>query len=290
MIEIHNQDLRLCISEQGAEMRSLTDLRDGREVLWQGDDVLWNGTSPILFPNVGRYWQGRYRLNGKEYEQGLHGFVRHRTWAVVAQDETSVTFQYEGTEADKEAYPFSFRVRVRYALEGRSVKVGFEVDNTGEERMYFQIGGHPGFNLRMYEGEEDDQGTLRVEGNVKHLRRASEGGCMETEKYPVPVNEEGFIPVCVETFENEALIFDESQASFVTLFDSRRQPIVAVHVESPVCLIWQPQGQHSPFVCVEPWYGMPDMIGNTAELPERPYEQTAEPHTTWKGGYDFRLF
>ncbi len=290
MQTLENAYLRLTIAEQGAEMKSLIELATGREILWQGNKEFWDGTSPILFPNTGRYWQGHFRHNGKEYEQSLHGFVRHRLWTVTKKEDDTATFTYTSTEEDLKAYPFPFRLHATYTLKAKEVVVDFEVENLGNEEMLFQIGGHPGFNVRTYEDEADNYGCIRVEGKATHVLRAGEGGCMESERYDIPKNDEGFIPVTVETFANEALIFEENEADFVTLFDSRQRPIVAVRCPSPATLIWVPQGQKAPFVCVEPWWGLPDSIGFTGELSERRYMQKATSDNPWKGSYSFTIF
>lgn len=290
MIELSNPHLRLTIAEQGAEMQSLTDLHTGRELLWQGDAMFWKSRSPILFPNVGRLWGGKFRFQGKEYEQGAHGFVRYRLWKVEHQTETQAMLAYESTEEDLTFYPFPFLIKVGYALEGKEVKVMFSVENRGEQTMHFQLGAHPGFNVRTYADAPDDYGYLRIEGKAEYVLRVGEGGCLEEQKHPIPVNEEGFIPITVETFMHEALIFENHQADFVTLFDARLRPIVAVTCPTPVTLVWVPQGKKAPFVCIEPWYGMPDKIGFTGCLEERANIQSVGSQEKWEGGYSFVVF
>ncbi|MCI6642924.1 MAG: aldose 1-epimerase family protein [Alloprevotella sp.] len=290
MITIENTHLRLTIAEEGAEMKSLVELATQREILWQGDEEFWNGTAPILFPNTGRYWQGCFRHQGKQFEQSLHGFVRHRLWTTSRQEADMAVLIYESTADDLSVYPFPFRLQVTYTLKEREVLVDFKVENLGEEEMLFQIGGHPGFNVRTYEDDLDNYGMVRIEGKAKHILRAGEGGCMEADHYEIPVMEDGFIPVTVETFANEALIFEEHDVDFVSLFDSKHRPIVAVKCPSPATLIWVPQGQKAPFVCVEPWWGLPDSIGFNGELSERRYMQSARKGMPWKGGFSFVVF
>ena len=54
MIQLSNGILSLTVDEKGAQMRSLTDERTGREYLWQADAAIWGRTAPILFPAVGK--------------------------------------------------------------------------------------------------------------------------------------------------------------------------------------------------------------------------------------------
>ena len=42
----------------------------------------------------------------------------------------------------------------KYTLEGRSLKITYEVENTDTKKFSFFIGGHPGFNCPLVLGEE----------------------------------------------------------------------------------------------------------------------------------------
>ena len=90
------------------------------------------------------------------------------------------------------------------------------------------------------------------------------------------------MPVCVETFNNEALIFDKHQLKAATLLNLNKQPIARVECSAPVWLFWQPQGVHTPFLCIEPWYGLCDEQGFNGSIQERPYMQALEAGKTWE--------
>lgn len=290
MITIENSELRVGILEDGAEMQHLMDVRTGRELFWQGDARYWAGRSPILFPAVGGLWNGTYRYDGRAYAMPKHGFVRTRRWTVAAQAPESVTFVCEATEDERAVFPFLYRLGVTYALDGRRLTVDFAVENRGERTMFFQIGGHPAFNLPDFRADEEVNALIRLEGNVQHLLRAREQGCTQPERFPVPVDAHGFIPVSVETFAHEALIFDKQQVAFATLFTKSMRPIVTVHSTAPCWLFWSMTGVHCPYVCFEPWYGLCDPEGFDGPLEERPYIQSAAAGATWRGGYDITVF
>ena len=285
MENIRNDELKVTVSPVGAEMQSLMDARSGQEYLWQGDGRYWSGRSPVLFPAVGGLWDGTYRIGQQEYRMPKHGFMKQRTWDVLACDGQSVTFGASATDADSRSFPWPYQVRVSYTLRGRSVEARFEVDNLGTEDMYFQMGGHPGIALPDFKEDSDVDGYLKLEGAPHSLLRAGEQGCTEPERQPVPWTDEGLIPLSVDTFAHEALIFDGRQVTAATVLRTDGTPLARVESTAPVWLFWSPQGVHSPFVCAEPWYGLCDPIGFKGQVAERPYINRLAPGETWRGGY-----
>lgn len=107
---ISNQYLRLVLSDRGAELRSVK--KDGREYLWEGDPQYWGERSPLLFPYVGRFTEGKYRLGGSVYEMGIHGFARHRLYEVVCREEDKIVFELRDDTETYRMYPFHFTLPV----------------------------------------------------------------------------------------------------------------------------------------------------------------------------------
>ena len=48
-------------------------------------------------------------------------------------------------EETKKNYPFDFELRVIYSLEGKTLKVKYDVKNKGDDTMYFSIGAHEAY-------------------------------------------------------------------------------------------------------------------------------------------------
>ena len=289
MITIQNQNLIVDISEQGAEVQSIRRADTGHEYLWQGDANYWGGRSPILFPAVGGLWNGTFRHLGKEYAMPKHGFAKGRLWeALPAADDTGTcaTFRFLTTEDDLAVFPFRCEVLITYSLDDWTLNTDFAVRNLGDDEAYFQIGGHPAFSFPHFSKDRAVSGYMRLhtaDGEVPTVVRAGAQGCTGPERFAVPMEADGLVPVRVETFANEALIFDELQVDAVELLDAERRPMVRVESDAPVWLFWQPQGLHSPFVCTEPWYGLCDPQGFDGQLHERPYINCVEPHGVCSG-------
>lgn len=342
---IENKELRVEISAVGAEMQSLTDIATGRQLLWQGDPAYWQRRSPVLFPAVGGLWNGTYRTSNGTYRMPKHGFVRQAEWQVSSRTEQSVTFAHEQTPEEAAMFPWPYRVEVEYRLEERRLCTTFRVYNTGSETMFFQMGGHPGFHLPDFAPDRPISGYIELEGRPEYLLRAAEQGCtvvttdfcaksgehgtksgeqcaksaeeIENKHYPVPLNADGLVPVCAETFANEALILPDHQISAATLLRTDGTPLVRVSSSAPVWLFWLPVTttpcqisatglpsqttcsppqanktalRAAPFVCFEPWYGLCDPIGFEGTVDHRPFINRLEAGALWHGGYEILVY
>lgn len=290
MKTISNDQLRVVVSAAGAEVQSIQDVKTGREYLWQGDSRWWDGRSPILFPICGGMWNGVCRIDGKEIPIPKHGFVRRRVWRPTEVTETSVRYEYLTTLDDFEFFPFAFHLAVTYRLEGRVLSADFEVKNIGSGDLWFQMGGHPAINIPEWKEENVIDGYLRLEGEPEYIWRAGDQGCLEPDTLPVPYNEEKLIPLCVETFAHEALIFDKGSVRGATVLDLQKQPVARVMSSAPGWLFWSPTGVHTPFVCCEPWYGLPDHQYFEGPINERPHINCARSGEIWTGGYTVEVF
>ncbi len=289
MLTIHNDALSVTISPVGAEVQSITDRKTGREYLWSGDPKWWHGHSPILFPIVGALWDGVCRIDGREVRIPKHGILRQALWRPEPMGPDHVRFVHISTVGDFAAFPFAFVITADYRLEGRSLIATIEVENPGGADMWFQLGGHPAIALPDWDETHDVDGYLRLEGKPEYVVRAGEQGCIEPGRHAVPHTADGLVPLTVETFAHEALIFPDHQVTGVTVLDRERRPVARVTSGSDVWLFWSPQGVHTPFICCEPWYGLCDNQGFNGPVSERTGINRLAPHTTWQGGYTIEL-
>lgn len=290
METISNRELRVTVSPAGAEVQSIKGLLTGREYLWQGDGRWWGRRSPLLFPIVGGLWNGTCRIGGRSVSIPKHGILRDAAWAVVCREENHVRFRHTSTVADFAVFPYAFVIEADYRLNGRRLDVTLEVTNPGGADLWFQVGGHPGFALPDWDEASEPDGYLRLEGDPQYVLRAGEQGCLEPERHAVPADGDGLIPLSVETFAHEALIFPDHQVKAATVLDRQRRPLARVESGAGAWLFWNPQGQRSPFVCCEPWYGLCDSIGFCGAVEERTLINHLRPGETWRGGYAIEVF
>ena len=110
METLKNDMLTVEVSRAGAELQSIR--KGDTEYLWQGDPAYWGRRSPVLFPIVGSVWEKKYRVDGKEYELGQHGFARDMVFELGSSSETEARYRLGSTEQTKSRYPYDFVLEI----------------------------------------------------------------------------------------------------------------------------------------------------------------------------------
>ena len=157
------------VATHGAELQSLQC--NGKEYLWHGDPKYWGRRSPILFPMVGKVYGGAFRVDGKEYPMGQHGFARDSEFVFDGE-------RYVLAGCPLEKYPYRFELSVRYRTEGKRFYAEWEVLNVDDKDIHFQLGAHPALMLPDYHEEDPVHGYLQcfdAEGKVVKQPMLSHG-------------------------------------------------------------------------------------------------------------------
>lgn len=288
MKTLSNQQLSIQVSEHGAELCSIRC--NGREYLWQADPVYWKRHSPVLFPIVGSVWENQYRHNGHTYLLTQHGFARDMDFLLTDESDNELYYQLTDNEETRAKFPFPFLLRIGYHIEGKRIDVMWEVKNTGNEEMHFQIGAHPAFYFPNYDAEKAERGFF---GFDKHeglnYILISEKGCAEPSHHYDLKLIDGLLPLDIHTFDQDALILEDNQVNSVTLYTPDRQPWLSLNFHTPLVGLWSPPGKNAPFVCIEPWYGRCDRAHYGGEFKNKDWMQHLQPGQTFKGGYSIEI-
>lgn len=272
MITLKNKSIEVAIAEHGAELSSIRC--GGEELVWCADKAYWGRHAPILFPIVGKVWNDEYRVEGKTYHLGQHGFARDSEFEVVAAQKTEATLVLRSSEATLKQYPYSFELTAHYVLEGSTLTMEWTVANGGDGRMYYQIGAHPAFLFKDFDAAEECHGFVQLlrsnqgVGQVEVAHLNEQGGVADDRKV-MQINS-GLLPLTDQLFAGDALIMEHSQVDGALLLDKSQKPYLRVDFEgSPVLGIWSPKGKKAPFVCIEPWKGRADGVGFDGDISER---------------------
>lgn len=291
MQTLKNALLSISSTEHGAELTSI--VKDGREYLWQADPAFWKRHSPVLFPIVGSVWNGRFRIDGKEYAMGQHGFARDRDFSLIEQSESKLKYRLESDSKSLEIYPYPFRLDISYHLRDNQIDVIWEVENIGSSTLYFQIGAHPAFNYFDFDPRQNRRGYFsfdRSEG-LECIRIVAKGCADPSSRYPLKTDSAGLLPIYADSFdETDAFILQDSQVKKVTLHDPNGVAKLSLDFDSPLVGLWSPPHKNAPFVCIEPWFGRCDRAGYEGEFKNRDWVNELAPSQRFKASYTITIF
>lgn len=270
MYQLKNTDFTVTISLKGAELQSILD-KNGREWLWQGNPDIWQGQAPLLFPVIGRLKDGSYTHEGATYEINKHGFARDMVFSLRSQDKDSISFHLSDTEETRKLYPFSFDLEVEYHLEGNKLKKTHRIANKGQEKMYYELGGHDAYNLCFSDGEtmSDCHFSFPKEKTLS-LWDFDSQLMLIPEKREIPLKN-GLLSVKSSDFGLDCLILEELKEHFVSLQDGKGNTRITMECSDfPILTLWTADKPvDTNYVCIEPWTSLPDGIFMGRDLKEK---------------------
>ena len=288
---LENEFIKAEFESFGAELKSLKTKSDDQEYMWCADPAYWGKTAPFLFPFIGKTVNMEYRYEGKIWQAEKHGFGQRVAYEVVEQSETRIVFRTKDSEVTYENYPFHFVLDIEYVLDGESVIENWYVTNTGDNTMYFSIGGHAAFACPLNGQGRTGQKVKLIGAEHKNIifsLRVNDLGLITDELLTLDIKE-GLITIDEHTFDQDALVFDGEGVTAVGLCDENGKEYIRVECTAPVWGVWSMPDNGASYVCLEPWYGLCDYEGFEGDLAERPYTNVAEPGQTWKGGNVIRI-
>lgn len=254
LTEIKNEYLTARISDLGAELKCL--ISGDKHYIWEGDPKFWDGSSPVLFPICSGLIDDTYYYRGEKFTMPKHGFAMNKMFEVESKSNSEVTFLLKDSIETLAVYPFHFEFRITYTLFEKKLLVKYKIRNTGENKMYFSVGAHEGYNCPG--GIEDYDIILPKKTDLIHT-------------FLTPSNTLGFdkavilasgdvLPLDYKYFAEDALIFEKIDFSSLMLKNRKTGESVMITFEGfPYLLLWTRPG--APYICVEPWCGITDREG-----------------------------
>ena len=296
LFTLENDELLVTVARRGAELTRIYDKKADREVLWCAEPSVWNRHAPVLFPFVGKCYEGAYVHDGKEYGMTPHGFARDMDFEPLLCDMDECWFRLKDTPETYEKYLFHFEVEIGHRLEGRTIEVMWKVANTDSGEMLFMMGGHPAFQVP--EGKNIYDFTF--EFNRRGCREGQFTDCLHYlapnangyEKEELQGNlklSEGRVPLTKGFFDTAlTYMFDEAQVSSVSLMVDGSPYVTLECSDFPYLGIWTMEATH-PFVCLEPWYGICASDGYKGELKDRRGIISLPGWENWQKSYQIRV-
>ena len=287
---IENSKIKVTITDMGAEMTSLVLKKTGTEYLWQADPEYWTGHAYNLFPICGRLWDGKYTYQGKTYEMNLHGFARKTEYTVAEQKDDEITFRLTDSEVTYAQYPFHFELLLTQSLDGASVKTTFKVNNKDEKELIFAIGGHPGFNVPLAEGETFEDYTMSFSEKCEPRQLCMSETCYylnDTKPFKVRCGKS--FKLSHDLFDNDA-VFLTDIAPAVTLKSGVSKHFVKVSYPGMKYVgFWHKPKTEAPYVCIEPWISIPADDGKVDDLETKRDMLRLAPGAVYEQSFDIEI-
>lgn len=266
---LQNDKLTVKVSNVGAEVHSVK--REDCEYIWVGDPAFWSSHAPLLFPVCGRFFEGKYTHKGEVYEIACHGFIRKSPLTLVCVNDTSICFSVTSTQETKKIYPFDFELKIWHILEGESIITRFEIANTGETVLPATVGGHPGFNLPLGgEGEFADYYLEFKNPCTPNQIEISPRGLFTGKLAAYPLVDGNKLPLSHRLFEIDGIFLSRMDSTVTLKSDKSARAVTLEYPDMPYLGIWHPSACEAPFVCIEPWCGLPGYDGEMEDITTRP--------------------
>lgn len=266
---IFNEALSARIDSAGAQLRSLMSA-EGTEYLWQGDARYWSDSSPDLFPYIARLYNGSYVLSGEVYNMGIHGFAAQCDFSAEKISDACLRFVLRENDTTLRQYPFRFELEITYSLSGAALFVTYNVKNLDDKNMPFALGGHPGFNVPLWEGAEFEDYYLSFGEACNPLRIGfTEELFVSGEELPYPLEDGRTLRLSHSLFDDDAIIL-KNTAKDIRLGCSKTTKSLDMDFSGfPYFGIWHAPKSQAPYVCLEPWTSLPSRQGVIEDLSEK---------------------
>ena len=286
---LENQHLKISLSNHGGELHSIKGKKDNTEFLCSGDEAYWKYHAPILFPIVGKVFNGKYTVDGKTYELPQHGLARVRDFEMIEQTKNSISFELKYSEDTLKVYPFKFSLIIKYTLNDINLSIDYIVKNLDTKEMYFSIGAHPAFMCPIENDKFDDYYFEFNEKENASIMQLVGPGYFSKEEKPY-LKDENIINLSTDLFKNDALVFKNLKSNKISLKSKNHKKYLEFDFgEFPYLGLWT-KDTGAPFVCIEPWFGHADFDGFNEEFKDKAAIQSLMPNKEFHCNYNISFF
>jgi galactose mutarotase-like enzyme len=286
LVTIRNKELSVTLAEKGAELQSIKHNSTGIEYLWQGDPEYWAARSPNMFPVNVRFKDDKFTYQNIPYEMPRMGLAVVATFETTEhteekkKDRTSKNLKKElseskvvqvlnSSEETLQYYPFPFQLKITSQLKGLTLLQKYKITNTGEETLYFALGGHPGFNAPL--GKSRDRSDYEyVFSDKMELKRNEIVDSLIQESKVDFLNKEDRLALSDERVPNGGMFLLENESRKIGIALKGRKPYVTVDLgDFPNTNLWSPPGM--PYAAIEPMVSHHDFQDTAEAIEEKDY-------------------
>lgn len=266
---LKNDQLTVTFSSHGAEVVSVK--RGNCEYVWQGDPTYWKGKAPMMFPICGKLFGDEYTYGGKTYAMKQHGFLRNSDFDMLDLTDDRITFALRANDETRALYPFEFALTVTHVLEGDTVKTEVCVQNKGEGGLPFTFGAHPGFNVPLDGGGAFEDYYIEFAEPCSPDEISKTDTCLQIGRHRAyPLKDGKILPLHHGLFDIDSIFFARVADRVTLRSHTTERSVTLTYPQFPYLGIWHAPRSKAPYLCIEPWCGLPSYDGETDDFATKP--------------------
>ncbi|MBQ8552154.1 MAG: aldose 1-epimerase family protein [Clostridia bacterium] len=252
---------------------------DGKEYIWEGIPEYWASHAPVLFPTVGATIDESVKFEGVAYPLKKHGLARKMEFTLLEAESDKLVYLLTDSAETRKVYPYKFRLLITHKITDEGFSTEFKVVNTDEKPIVFCIGGHPGFRCPMNEGEKFSDYKLVFEKveNEDVIYTTNYGGGYIDKTLPVvdKLKNTNEWELNHADYDVDVLLTKKLKSRKVKLVHKVTGKGIEFDFNGFNALgVWTPPKKQAPFVCLEPWNGLPAHLDETGNFEDKPYAIT----------------
>jgi galactose mutarotase-like enzyme len=292
MQKIENASFRAEIDEHGAQLTHLINKKAGFDYIWNGSE--WGKHAPVLFPAIGRSNDDKYVLDGKTYEMPQHGFVSDQDFTVSYHAENVLVLELTANDETKKMYPFDFKLTITFTLLSTGLSLSFAVENNSDKAMPYSLGSHPAFNVPIngiakfenyrveFTGLEDPLKVYEIVKTPHPYRTGKEELLSSSKSDKLTLN--------YDVFKPGLRIISNPGIKSVKLYSPLTSHAIEMDISQfkNVCL-WTKEDEDCAFLCMEPFNGLPDVLGEPVDWMKKEGNIILPAHATKVSQYEMHL-
>lgn len=275
---------RAVADSHGGELISYEN--NGVEYVWTGDDAWWAGHAPVLFPIVCALADSQIKIEGKTYSMNRHGFARGSDFSVAESGEDHIVFELKESRETLAQYPYAFTLRITHQILENGFTTRYEVQNTDNKPILFCIGGHAGFRCPLGAGENFEDYLLRFDQPEEAAPCLIDSDNLLQTGRTRDVLQGRDWPLRYGHFDEDVLVFHPVRSRRIDLLHQKSGKGFSFAFSGFSALgVWTPPHKKAPFLCLEPWAGVPAVAGESGNFEDKPYAVTLQEKESFQAGY-----
>ncbi|MCL2519173.1 MAG: aldose 1-epimerase family protein [Oscillospiraceae bacterium] len=269
------------VDTMGGELISYKN--DGKEYLWTGLSEYWASHTPVLFPTVGVCKDEKVIIEGGEYSLKRHGFARKSEFILKEITDDTAVFELLYSDETLKQYPYKFSLTVTHKINESGFRTEYNVENLDDKEIMFAIGGHPGFLL---DSIENYKLIFETKENCKMYYTDSNSCMDENLLHAKKLENTDVFELVYSDYDTDAIVIKDLKSRKVKLVSKFSGSGIEFDYNGfDVLGIWTPPKKNAPFICLEPWNGMPAYANETGKFEDKPYIKKLNVGESYSVGY-----